>query len=80
MDPMHDFMIQLIPILLIWLVFALPLYKIARRKGGSTRGIILGLVIGLFPIAMFVFGIWWASLPDKALSDRISQLEDRQGP
>ena len=62
---------------LFLLVFALPVYKIARRKGVSTRGIILGFVIGLFPFAIVAVGIWWASLPDKALLDKISQLEGR---
>ena len=57
------------------LVSALPIYMIARRKGVSTRGIILGFVIGLFPFAIVAVWIWWASLPDKALLDRISQME-----
>ena len=75
-----DFIIQLLPLLLLWLVLALPLYKLARRKGVSTGGIILGLVICLVPLGILAVAIWWASLPDKALLDRISQLEGRQGP
>ena len=56
---------------------AVPIFKIARRKGVS---IILGFVIGLFPFAIVSIGIWWAGLSDNALLDRISQLEGRQGP
>ena len=72
---MNDFAIQLLPLLVIWLVLAVPLYKLAKRKSVSTQGIILGLVLSLVPLGIMVVAVWWASLPDKALLDRISQLE-----
>jgi hypothetical protein len=46
-------------------------YFIARRKGIG----ILGLIIGTIPIWGFVVLLWWASLTDKDVLDRLSRLE-----
>lgn len=69
-----DFIIQLIPMLVIWLAFALPVYYIAKRKGVSTSG----MIVGMFPLWMVLVAIWWASLPDKDLLDRLDRLEGKQ--
>jgi hypothetical protein len=64
----------LLPLLIPWLVFALPVYKMAKRKGVGTGR----MVFGMFPLWMAMFAIWWASLPDKDLLDRLKRLEGKE--
>lgn len=69
-----DFLIQLIPITVMYIIFAIPGYFIAKRKGISTGKFILGI----FPLWGGLFVLWWASLPDKAVLDRLAELERRR--
>jgi hypothetical protein len=68
-----DFLIQLIPITVMWLLFLVPAYFIAKRKGVSTTR----FLIAAFPLWTGLFVLWWASLTDKAVLDRLEQLERR---
>jgi hypothetical protein len=74
MQQEDDLLIQLVPVLLIWLCFALPVYYIAKRKGVSTGR----MIVGMFPLWMFMVAVWWASLPDKDLLDRLKRLEGKE--
>ena len=68
-----DFVIQLVPILLWWVIVAIPVYKVAKRKGVSGGWIALGM----FPLWIVIAAWWWASLTDKEVLDRLSRLEGR---
>jgi hypothetical protein len=69
----EDFLIQLVPILLAWIIVAIPGYFIAKRKGVSTGRFIFGIL----PFWAALFILWWASLPDKDVLDRLARLEGR---
>lgn len=75
MEPVtNDIIIQLLPLLFMWVVLAIVGFFIARRKG-------IGL--GMFALGIFLpwaglFVIWWASLTDKAVLDRLAELEGRR--
>lgn len=70
-----DFIIQLMPILLIWLILGPLAWYVGRRKG---IGITMRL-IGSFPIWAGFFLIYWASLTDKTVLDRLKRLGDVAG-
>jgi hypothetical protein len=70
-DGASDFFVQLLPLIPLWVLMLIFGYFIARRKGIG----ILGLVIGTIPIWGFVVLLWWASLTDKDVLDRLSRLE-----
>jgi hypothetical protein len=76
--PQHgggDFLIQLIPIVLVWLI-ALPIvWRMARRKGVRM----LSAVVGTFPLWMGIVALYWASLTDKDVLDRLARLEGTGG-
>jgi hypothetical protein len=69
-----------LPQLVFFFIIAIPLaivmWAIAKRKGKS------GLLALLFivPLVNMLVALWLASLPDKALLDRISDLEGRLPP
>jgi hypothetical protein len=66
-----DFLIQLIPVLTLWLIFIIPGYFIARRKGIS-KGM---FALGIFPLWAGLVVLWWASKTDKDVLDRLERLE-----
>ena len=68
-----DFLIQLIPITIMWLLFLVPAYFIAKRKGVSTTR----FLIGAFPLWTGLFVLWWVSLTDKEVLDRLERVEKR---
>jgi hypothetical protein len=68
-----DFIIQLVPMLFIWALIFIFGYFIGRRKGVSTSGIIIGTI----PLWGFIVLLWWASLTDKDVLDRLNRLEGR---
>ena len=68
-----DFLIQLVPLTIAWLIFLVPAFFIAKRKGVSTTR----FLIGAFPLWTGLFVLWWVSLTDKAVLDRLEQLERR---
>ena len=68
-----DFLIQLIPLLVFWLIFAVPGYWIAKRKGIGTGK----FALGIFPVWAGLMVIWWASLTDKEVLERLQRLEKR---
>ena len=69
-----DFLVQLLPVLLTWLIFAIPGYFIAKRKGVGFGKFLLGI----FPLWAAPFVMWWISLTDKAVLDRLDALEIRR--
>lgn len=70
----NDFIIQLIPLMIVWIVFLFIGIPIARRKGVGP----LGIVLGCIPFWAGLVVIYWASLPDKDLLERLNRLEGRQ--
>lgn len=64
-------LLQLLPITTMWLIFAVTGYFIAKRKGVNT----MRFAIGIFPLWAGYFLLWWASLTDKKVLDRLAQLE-----
>jgi hypothetical protein len=60
----------LVPFALLWIVTFIYGYFIARRKGIG----IFGALIGTFPLWSPLVLLWWASLTDKAVLDRLSRL------
>ena len=72
-DPFHDYFIwfQLFSFLWLWGVTLIFGYFIARRKGKGT----LAIIVGTFPFWGFFVVIWWASLTDKDVLERLSRLE-----
>jgi hypothetical protein len=71
MQTPNDLIIQLIPITTMWIIVVIFGYRIARRKGIRT----LGIVLGSFPVWAFAAIIWWASLTDKDVLERLARLE-----
>jgi len=69
-----DFLIQLVPLMIFWLIFLIVGIPIARRKGIGTVGLILGCV----PFWTGLAVIYWASLTDKDVIERLNRLEGRQ--
>jgi hypothetical protein len=70
-----DLLVQLIPALLIWLIFVPIIWRLARRKGVRP----LSIAIGCFPIWFGIAVIYWASLTDKDVLDRLARLEGTGG-
>jgi hypothetical protein len=68
-----DFLIQLVPITVFWIIFLVIGIPIARRKGIGTSSIVLGC----FPLWTGLAVIYWASLTDKAILERLSRLEGK---
>jgi|SoiMethySBSTD1v2_1073268.scaffolds.fasta_scaffold6600072_1 Na+-driven multidrug efflux pump len=65
------FIVQLIPLTLLWIFFLIFGYFIVKRKGIG----ILGLIIGTIPVWGAFVLIWWASKTDKDVLDRLNRLE-----
>jgi hypothetical protein len=63
----------LIPFALLWLITFIYGYFIARRKGIG----IFGALIGTFPVWSVPVLLWWTSLTDKEVLERLSKLEGR---
>ncbi len=69
-----DVIVQLLPLLFAWMIVAVVGYFIARRKGiGMGR-----FALGIFPLWAGVFLLWWVSLTDKDVLDRLAELEKRR--
>jgi len=68
-----DFLVllQLIPLLTLWAIAVPIVWRIARRKGVG----VLGAVVGCFPFWLALVALYWASLTDKAVLDRLARLE-----
>jgi len=66
-----DFLIQLIPILLLWGIAVPIVWRMARRKGVRKWS----AVVGCFPFWIGIVAIYWASLTDKDVLDRLARLE-----
>jgi hypothetical protein len=71
--PILIFMALLIPFAILWLVTFIYGYFIARRKGIG----VFGALIGTFPVWSIPVLVWWASITDKAVLDRLNKLEGR---
>ena len=69
----NDFIIQSLPLLIVWVTFALVGYSIGKRKGVKLAVVILGT----FPIWVGPFIAWLASQTDKDVLERLKGLEDR---
>ena len=72
-DSGADFLIQLIPLFTMWIIFAIPAYWIAKRKGVSK----MGFAFGIFPLWAWMFAIWLVSLTDKVVLERLERLEGK---
>jgi hypothetical protein len=66
----NDVLIQLIPVTIAWIVVVIFGYFIARRKGVGT----FGIVLGSFPLWAGAAVLWWASLTDKDVLERLNRL------
>jgi hypothetical protein len=64
----------LIPPALLWLATFIFGYLIARRKGIGF----LGALIGTFPLWAAPVLLWWVSLTDKVVLERLDKLEGRR--
>ena len=71
---MDDFWVQLMPLVLWWIILGIPAFKIARREGISTGW----TLFGLFPLWIVIAVLWWASMTDKDVLDRISKFEGQR--
>jgi hypothetical protein len=71
--PILIFIALLIPFALVWLVTFVFGYFIARRKGVG----IFGALIGTFPVWSVPVLLWWASLTDKEVLERLSKFDGR---
>lgn len=69
-----DFVIQLVPLMIFWLIFLIVAIPIARRKGIGA----LAMVLGCIPFVTGLAAIYWASLTDKDVIERLNRLEGRQ--
>ncbi len=63
---------SLIPLILMGCLFGWFLSVIAKRKDRSRLRYFL---ISFIPMAWFPAGLWLASLPDKAILDKLEALE-----
>ena len=68
-----EIIIQLIPFLIVSLVFVWFAYGLCRRKGRDAVYAWLCLV----PFVQFFVLLWLASLPDQAVLERLYALEKR---
>jgi hypothetical protein len=64
---MADFVGMLLPLIVLWVVFALVFISIARRKGVRT----LGAIAGSFPLWAVWYGIWLASKTDQRVLEKL---------
>jgi hypothetical protein len=64
----------LIPIALLWIITFIFGYLIVRRKGIG----IFDALIGMFPFWAVPVLLWWVSLTDKEVLDRLDRLEGRR--
>ena len=69
-----DLLIQLVPPMIFWLIFLIVAIPVARRKGISA----LGMVLGCIPFVIGLAAIYWASLTDKDIIEPLNRLEGRQ--
>jgi hypothetical protein len=69
--PILLFIFLFVPFALLWIVTFIYGYFIARRKGIR----VFGALIGTFPVWAPPVLLWWASLTDKAVLERLSKLE-----
>jgi hypothetical protein len=74
MQSESDFIIQLMPLLIVWLILLLIALPIAKRKGVSRSGKFLGC----FPLWIGIAAVYWASLTDKEILERLDRLEGRR--
>jgi hypothetical protein len=68
-----DFIVQLVPLFLLWIVCVVVGFYIGRRKGKGLGRVI----IGTFPLWGGLYLIWLASLTDKDVLERLARLEGR---
>ena len=66
-----DWLIQLVPLLVVWIVLLVFGLWIGKRKGSSVGRVIVGTI----PIWGGVYLLWLASLTDKDVLERLAKLE-----
>jgi hypothetical protein len=66
-----DALEQLIPLMLIWIVWSIILFFIGRRKGVG----LIAVIAGSFPLWLVIFATWLVSLTDKTVLERLARLE-----
>jgi hypothetical protein len=70
----NDFLIQLIPILLLSLIITITAYKLAKEKG---RNVALWTILGAIPFLNFFFIWFFVGAANLRLERRIDELSKR---